>query len=608
VFESGPEAASQAVTLTAEGDGYFSGYCPSAAAGALYRYRLDDSDSLFPDPASRFQPHGPHGPSQVVDPAAFSWTDDRWRGVSVEGQVIYEMHLGTFTKEGTIEAAFRELPALADLGVSVLEIMPLADFPGKFGWGYDGVNLFAPTRLYGKPDDLRKFVDRAHALKLGVILDVVYNHIGPDGNYLREFSKAYFTDRYKNEWGEALNFDGEDAGPVREFFLANAGYWIDEFHMDGLRLDATQQIFDSSKDHILAAIGRRVRASARGRSTIIVAENESQHSKLVRSEEQGGFGLDMLWNDDFHHSAMVALTGHREAYYTDYKGTPQEFISAAKWGYLYQGQRYKWQKQRRGTPALDLPPAAFVNFLQNHDQVANAARGLRCHALSSPGRHRALTALTLLMPGTPMLFQGEEFAASNPFLFFADHHPELAQLVGKGRGEFLSQFPRIALPEMQAILADPADPETFEKCKLDFSQRQSHGETYSLYRDLLHLRRSDRAFHAPKRGNFDGAVLGEDALVLRYFHSQGDRLLIVNLGRDLNLDPAPEPLLAPPENSRWQISWSSEDPRYGGFGCPHMESEANWLIPARAAVVLVPGPEPTDDGHVGIVPPDNGAR
>src|SRR5262249_4457443 len=246
--------------------------------------------------------------------------------------------VGTFTRAGIWAAAESLLPQLAETGITVIEIMPVADFNGRFGWGYDGVNLFAPTRLYGRPDDFRRFVDRAHALRLGVILDVVYNHLGPVGNYLREFSSSYFTDRYVNEWGEAINFDGPDAGPVREYFIENAGYWIDEFHLDGLRLDATQQIFDSSAEHILAAIGKRVRDAARGRATILVAENEHQDTRLVRPLGEGGFGLDGLWNDDFHHSAMVALTGRAEGYYSDTRGEPQELVSAAKHGYLFQGQ------------------------------------------------------------------------------------------------------------------------------------------------------------------------------------------------------------------------------------------------------------------------------
>jgi maltooligosyltrehalose trehalohydrolase len=424
-----------------------------------------------------------------------------------------------------------------------------------------------------------------------VILDVVYNHVGPDGNYLKQFAEAYFTDRYKNEWGEAINFDGDQSGPVREFFAANAAYWIEEFHLDGLRLDATQQVFDQSSEHILALIARRARSAARGRAIYLVAENETQQARLVRPPGQGGCGLDALWNDDFHHSARVVLTGHNPAYYGDYLGSPQEFISAAKWGYLYQGQYFKWQKKRRGTPSLDLAPSQFVTFTENHDQVANSARGERSHQLASPGRYRAVTALLLLGPGTPLLFQGQEFAASSPFLFFADHNPELARLVRKGRAEFLAQFPSIALPPMQAGLPDPADPRTFERCKLDLSERQSHAEAYALHRDLLKLRREDRVFSAPRPRGVDGAVLGTEAFVLRFFGgAEGDRLLVVNFGRDLPLDPAPEPLLAPPEGRRWQVLWSSDDSRYGGHGCVPPDSELHWRLTGQSAVVLVPRP------------------
>src|SRR5437764_10386254 len=367
------------IPLSAEAGGYFSTQVDEARPGMRYRFRAYKSDQTYPDPASHFQPEGPHGPSEVVDPRVFRWTDAEWRGRRRDELVIYEMHIGTFTPEGNWQAAQRELQVLAELGITCLELMPVADFPGSFGSGYDGVDLFAPTRLYGRPDDFRAFVDRAHALGLGVILDVVYNHLGPDGNYLKCFSESYFTDRYLNEWGEAVNFDGSDAGPVREFFVANAGYWIDEYHLDGLRLDATQQIFDASPEHILTAVANRVRERARGRGTIVVAENEPQDTRLVRPVSTGGLGLDSLWNDDFHHSAMVALTGRAEAYYSDTRGDPQEFISAAKHGYLYQGQHYHWQRQPRGTPAWGLPPAGFIDFLQNHDQVANSARGLRGH-------------------------------------------------------------------------------------------------------------------------------------------------------------------------------------------------------------------------------------
>jgi maltooligosyltrehalose trehalohydrolase len=587
VFEG--DGAQNAIALDAEKDGYFSGVAANAMTGTRYRFRLNGADQLYPDPASRFQPEGPHGPSELVDFQQFTWTDSAWRGVPRDGQVVYELHIGTFTPQGTWQAALEQLPKLAELGVTVLEIMPVADFPGRFGWGYDGVNLFAPTRLYGAPDDFRRFVDRAHALGLGVVLDVVYNHFGPDGNYLRSFSEDYFTDRYKNEWGEAINFDGPNSLPVREFFLANAAYWIDEYHLDGLRLDATQQIFDASADNIMAALARRVRQAGGQRATWIVAENEPQHAKLARHESQGGYGLDALWNDDFHHSAMVALTGKNPAYYTDYHGDAQEFISALKWGFLYQGQRYAWQKKRRGLPCLDLAPAQLVVFLQNHDQIANSGRGLRCHALTSPGRYKALTALFLLGPNTPMLFQGQEFASSKPFYYFADHKPELAALVQSGRQEFLAQFPSLALPDMQAELAAPHEPETFAKCRLDWSERERHAELLALHRALLELRRDDPVFRFSRRRGMDGAVLSASAFVLRFFgDAAGDRLIVVNLGRDCQITPAPEPLLAPPADCAWELAWSSDDVKYGGCGTPPLETDAGWFLPGEATVVLRP--------------------
>jgi maltooligosyltrehalose trehalohydrolase len=331
---------------------------------------------------------------------------------------------------------------------------------------------------------------------------------------------------------------------------------------------------------------------------LIVAENEPQDSRLVRPPRDGGYGLDGVWNDDYHHAAVVALTGHNAAYYTDYLGTPQEFISTIKRGFLYQGQRYKWQKNRRGTPTFGIPPAAFITFIENHDQVANSGCGQRLRFLTSAARLRAVTALTLLAPGTPMLFQGQEFAASSLFLYFADHKPDLAKLVVRGREQFLSQFRNLALPEMQAQIADPADRTAFEHSKLDFSERQSHREVYELHRDLLKLRREDPVFRSQRPGGVDGAVLGATAFALRYFDDKGDdRLLVVNVGRDLHLDPAPEPLLAPPQGKVWRILWSSESARYGGCGTPPLDTEENWRIPGEAAVALAPAdPErPNDD-------------
>lgn len=581
-----PENGPVAFPLDPEGDGYFSGLVPGLGAGSLYRYRLDGGEA-FPDPASRFQPSGPHGPSMVVDPGAYQWTDDEWPGVTIDGQVMYELHIGTFTRSGTYRSAIDRLPDLVDLGVTAIEVMPLADFTGNFGWGYDGVNLFAPTRLYGGPDDLRAFVDAAHRLELGVILDVVYNHFGPDGNYISKFSPRYFSDK-RTEWGDALNFDGDDARPVREFFVTNARYWIDEFHFDGLRFDATQQIFDASTPNIMTEIAVAARDAAGPRKTILVAENEPQRATLLRPRETGGSELDALWNDDFHHAARVALTGRSEAYYEGYRGAPQEFVSAAKYGFLYQGQWYEWQHHRRGTPALDLAPKRFVTFIQNHDQVANTARGRRVHEETSPGRLRAMTALLLLAPQTPMLFQGQEFAASAPFLYFADHGDDLAALVREGRTKFVSQFPSTASAEGRGLVPDPADSWTFVRCKLDWSERRKHAAVLSLHRDLIRLRREDPVLRAQRPRALDGAVLNEHAFLLRFFGERdGDRLLVVNLGARFHADPLAEPLAAPPLDGSWTTIFSTEAPAYGGPGTPPIDTDDGaWWIPPECALLL----------------------
>ncbi len=572
--------------LVAEDGGYFAGVASAARAGMLYRFRLNGSEQLVPDPASRFQPDGPHGPSQIIEPGQFAWSDSGWRGATLQGQVLYELHIGTFTGEGTWRAAQAELDELKKLGITVLEVMPVNEFAGRFGWGYDGVDLFAPTHLYGEPDDFRRFVDRAHSLGIGVILDVVYNHLGPDGCYLKLFSDDYFSVKHTTDWGEAINYDGDNCQPVREFFRCNAGYWIAEYHLDGLRLDATQNIYDDSTPHIVADIAAEVKNVAAPRATIVIAENESQDVKLVRPASAGGCGLDGIWNDDFHHSARVALTGEREAYYTDYLGSPQELISAVKWGFLYQGQWYTWQKQRRGTPTRGLNPSTFVTFLENHDQICNSGFGDRIHFSSHPGCYRALTALLLLGPGTPLLFMGQEFGASSPFVFFADHQPELAKLVYKGRLEFVSQFTSLASTESQARIPDPAAWQTFEACKLKLAEREAHKAIYQLHRDLLKLRHDDVVFRAQGAQGFDGAVLAPKIFILRFFgeEKEGDRLLVINLDVDFIYDPAPEPLVAPPEKSKWQIIWSSESPVYGGRGItPFTE---NWKIPGYAAIVL----------------------
>ncbi len=586
--DEGESVRDQAFDLAAEKNGFFSKTI-SARAGDRYGYRLNGKKRVFPDPASRFQPDGVHGLSQIIDPRAFKWSDRAWTGLRLKGQVIYEMHIGTFTREGTWEAASRELAELARLGITAVEVMPVADFAGEFGWGYDGVDLFAPSRLYGTPDDFRRFVDQAHRHGLGVILDVVYNHIGPEGNYLGEFSADYFSKKHASEWGEPFNFDCVHCEPVRAFILANVEHWIREFHLDGFRLDALHTILDTSPKHIVVEMAERVRKAAGQRSILLLAEFQPPRPKpgqamIAFPVQQAGF--DGIWNEDFHHSAKVALTSRAEAYFSDHAGTPQELISAVKHGFLYQGQYAAWTKNRRGIPTKGMLPEAIVGFLENHDQIANTGLGSRVHERASAARFRALTALLLLAPHTPMLFQGQEFAASAPFLFFADR-PESAKSVTKGREEFLSQFPSLALPETKAQLAPPTARATFERCKLDLAERERHALVYRLHGDLLRLRRSDQVFSRQAADGIDGAVLGLHALVLRFFAADdSDRLLLLNLGADLELRVAPEPLLAPPVGKKWTLLWSSEDLAYGGVGMPMPETSTGWRLPGETATLL----------------------
>lgn len=557
-----------------------------AAAGTRYRYRLDDGEPR-PDLASRFQPDGPHGASVVVDPSAFAWTDAAWPGIAPPGLVVYEMHVGTFTREGTWRAAAAHLPDLADLGITVIEMMPVADFPGRFGWGYDGVLLFAPAHIYGTPDDLRAFIDRAHQLGIGVILDVVYNHAGPDGNWFQHYAPDYFGPM--SEWGHGFNFDGRGSSFVRAFFEANAAYWIREFHFDGLRLDATQQMFDTTRPHILQTIADAARTAAGARAVWISAENDLQEARLVRPTAEGGDGLDAVWNDDFHHAAWVAATGHREAYYGNYQGTAQELVSCATRGFLYQGQRARWQGRPRGTDARGLAPGAFVAFLQNHDQIANSLDGRRLHARTSPALCRALTVVLLLGPWTPLLFQGDEFAASAPFVFFADHGPDLAAAIADGRRQFLSQFPSIRDATRDTPLIAPHAPETFAACTLDHDERVRHQATWQLHRDLLAIRRTHAAIRAQQP--VDGAVLAPHAFVLRGrapagTGTRGDRLLVVNLDRaPLTLECLAEPLLAH-QAAPWSVVLSSDAPVYGGTGHALVHGGDAWTIPAESATLL----------------------
>ncbi len=583
--------------LQAEEDGHFAAFVESARAGQLYAFSLDDDERALPDPATRFQPSGPSGWSQIVDPRRYEWRDHDWPGLSETGQVLYEMHIGTFTPEGTWLAAIKQLPELKAAGFTILEVMPVSDFLGEFGWGYDGVCMYAPTRLYGSPDDMRRFVDEAHAVGLGVILDVVYNHFGAIGNYLGEFSDDYHTQRYANEWSSAINFDDHRSQPVRDFFIDNARYWIEEFHLDGYRFDATQSIHDASPTHVIGEITQAARKAAGKKSIYLAAENEPQDVRTVRpvkskGNEPGGHGMDAAWNDDFHHSSRVRLTSFAEAYYSDFHGTAAELLAAVKRGFIYQGQWSFHQKKPRGTPTTGLPANKFITFLQNHDQVANSATGARIHQLAQPGCLRAMTALWLLAPQTPLFFQGQEFAASSPFLYFADFAGNDGIAVAAGRAGFFEQFPSLNSPSARAQFANPTDRHTFQRCKLKFAEREVNRATYDLHKDLLKLRRDDPIFSRQDAGLIEGTALAAEVLLLRYHadgdaeQDVGDRLLCVNFGPEHVICPLPEPLLAPPASRHWQTLWHSEDFAYGGQGIAPLFQEHTWTLPGAAAVVL----------------------
>ena len=495
----------------------------------------------MPDPASRFNPDDVHGPSEVVDPAAFVWEDGAWRGRPWRDAVIYELHVGTFTPAGTFAGVAGRLDYLSELGITAIELMPVADFPGRRGWGYDGVLPFAPDACYGRPEELKRLVAAAHARGMMVLLDVVYNHFGPDGNYLHLYAPQFFTDRHHTPWGAAINFDGADARPVRDFFIHNALYWLEEFHFDGLRFDAVHAIMDDSQPDIVAELAAAIRGGpGASRDVHLVLENDSNQSRyLERAADGTARAHDAQWNDDVHHAFHVLLTGERDGYYEDYAAAPTRQLGRCLVeGFAYQGEISAHRGQQpRGEPSAHLPPAAFVSFLQTHDQVGNRACGERLVALADEAALHAATVAWLLAPAPPMLFMGEEFGSATPFLYFCDFTGELATAVRDGRRREFARFARFADPEARAAIPDPNAPTTFTRSKLDWSCTATapHDRWLALYRRLLALRRNSIVPRlAGMRGN-DGRfeVLGECALACEWRLGDGSRLaLVLNLGHD----------------------------------------------------------------------------
>lgn len=570
---------STSFTLANERNGYFSLFLPDIPEHTRYWFVLPSSQNPLADPASRCQPQGPFGPSVVINPD-YPWTDQKWPGTLLSQQVIYELHIGTFTSEGTFQAATARLPQLAELGISLIEIMPINTFFGSFGWGYDGVNLFAPQHTYGQPNDVKAFINRAHELGMGVILDIVYNHFGPCGNQLLAFTKKYISEQFQTDWGNAINFD--EAG-VREFFLTNCRYWIEEFHFDGFRIDDTSSFHYNPTLHFLGELVQTAKNAGGERHIVVIGENETQDTRFLESPEQHGYGFDALWNDDFHHVALARYLGKKDSFYINYTGSAQEFVSLVKYGFLYQGQYYRWHKQMRGIADFHLPKTATVVFLENHDQLANTLDGKRLHQMGDPGLFRTLTTFLLLGPHTPMLFQGQEFGANTPFVYFADQSASLNKQIHAGRKRFLAQFARLATPEAMAAIPDPSDPSVFHDCQLD---HHINRDIFSLHQDLLRLRKTDPVFQTMQSLAVDGAVLSADAFVIRFFgETLGDRLLLINFGADLSVQPASEPLLSAGRDLCWELLWSSESIHYGGGGVLPL-GEPYWLLLARSAMVL----------------------
>jgi maltooligosyltrehalose trehalohydrolase len=516
-------ATTRAVPMEKEPGGFFS-LTTHDEAGTRYRYRLDGGVA-YPDPCSRFQPEGVHGPSQVVDPSTFRWSDAGWAGVKLEDLILYELHVGTFTGRGTFAAVVDRLPHLVELGVTAIEMMPIAECPGDHNWGYDAAALFAPERRYGTPDDLRRLVDACHTSGLGVYLDVVYNHLGPDGAYLAAFAPPFFSARHRSPWGAGVNLDGPESGGVRGLLIENALYWLHEFHVDGLRLDATHALRDDGPRHFLSELADSVHDAAGDRAVNVIAEDERNLAALVREPARGGWGLDAVWSDDFHHEVHAILTGEHEGYYGDFAGRVDELATIVNRGWLYTGQYSAHAGAPRGTEPGDLWRPRLVVCLQNHDQVGNRAHGERLSQLVDRAAYRAASALLYLVPDTVLLFMGQEWGASTPFLYFTDHEAELGRQVSEGRRAELARFSAFSAADARQAIPDPQERDTFEASRLRWDEigRESHAATLRLYRALAAMRRTEPAL-APE-ASCTAEVLDEGTLLLRRQAPDG-RLLV----------------------------------------------------------------------------------
>jgi len=589
--------------LAAGRDGWFEAAFADLGPGTRYRYRLD-GDGPFPDPASRAQPDGVHEPSAVVDPR-FAWTDRGWHGVAPTSLVVYEAHVGTFSPEGTFAGAMRRLPALCALGITALELMPIADFPGAHNWGYDGVAPFAPARCYGSPDDLRRLVDAAHGLGLAVLLDVVYNHLGPDGAYLNRFSPYYFTDRHASPWGAGVNLDGPHSRPVRDFFVENALHWMHEYHLDGLRLDATHALPDDSPTHLVAEIAAAVHDTIADRHVHVIAEDDRNLAAIVTPTADGGWGLDAVWADDFHHQLRAHLAGDRDGYFADFTGTTPDIAATVRQGWFYTGQPSAFRGTPRGTDPSAVAPERFVICLQNHDQVGNRAAGDRLHHQIDPAAFRAASLLLLTAPQTPLVFMGQEWAATTPFQYFTDHAEPLGRLVSEGRRREFAAFTAFG-----GDVPDPQAAATFAASRLRWSERadEPHASTLRFHQAVLAFRHGELAVEAA--GQVAAVALDAETVAVRRRSTDGGLAIVVARLRGAGeVDLAASGLA--PDARTWSCRLTSEDPPFSPLSVrPEIDGLPGLpLLRFRgpAAVVLVSSARPGVATDAGLIAAANAA-
>jgi maltooligosyltrehalose trehalohydrolase len=566
------ESVVRELPMEREATGYYSAIDSLSSPGTLYKYRLDGV--LVPDLASRFQPLGVHGPSQVVDGHSFLWTDSGWKAPALHELIIYELHVGTFTQEGTFTAIADRFEHLKGIGVNVIELMPIADFAGDRNWGYDCVSLYAPSRAYGKPDDLRTLVNAAHKADLAVILDVVYNHLGPDGNYMGVYSDHYFNTAHHTPWGSAFNLDGPDAAPVRNHFAENPLYWMKEFHVDGFRLDATHAIPDDSPKHLVQEIAERIQAFG----GLVICEDPRNERKLILPRDRGGYGCDAVWADDFHHVVRVQMTNENEGYMGYFKGTMKELVKTVREGWLFTGELQK-DGIPRGTRGADIEPEHFVHCISNHDQVGNRAFGERLNRSIAPAAYRAASALLLMDPYTPMFFMGQEWAASSPFLYFTDHHDELGKGVTEGRRKEFADFSDFRDPAKRALIPDPQALTTFTASKLDWTEleRQSHRGMLQLYRDFLRFRQANLADR--RRGHWQVDQVSPSAIAIRYRRkSAGNILIVAQIMETEAVIELKNDLLRLAKGRAWKLVLSTNDPIYGGKEKARVDHSGNKFV------------------------------